>query len=242
MQNKKHTPIILTILFTLTLLFIGAIPFQDNFAEATPTGGNGGGGGALNVSSSGTYVGAEGWYDGYVVYATPGTHTYELILSATPGMAFPLKDVHLVMLISDAAHDGGLTQIELECSKAGPKTYYPSDFTSGFLTTYGANGGAFQEPDYYGYNDAFTITPLSKTEVSKSHSGYPITVTITFDSEADENTKIYFLAYGYTNNGKYVKAPFSEGTLFVVPEYPLGALAAVAAGFAALALVKTKKR
>jgi hypothetical protein len=108
---------------------------------------------------------------------------------------------------------------------------------------YGTSGGPFQLADYYGYNRDYTIPTLTQAEADKNNPspGFPIQAEITFSPTADINSKVFFLVYGTTNSGDYVKAPFSGGTLFVLPEYALGGLMGIAACIGAFAVYNVRK-
>jgi len=53
--------------------------------------------------------------------------------------------------VNDAAQAGGLSSLSIN---GDPIT----TFTPGSPSYYGASGGPFSEPDFYGYNDQYTIT------------------------------------------------------------------------------------
>jgi hypothetical protein len=225
-----------SILICIAVLAISALAVQSAFAS-------GGsmfimGDGATNADIAGT------WYCGYVVAGSPGTHTYTLYVSATHGSNYPLSDVHIVVLISNAAHEGGLSQVVLSSSKTTADTLTtssPDDFTIGTFD-YGASGGPFQLADYYGYNRDYVIPTLTQAEADKNNGpGFPIQAQITFGPTANSDSKVYFLVYGTDDNGNTVKAPFSGGTLFVLPEYAFGGLMGIAACIGAFAVYNVRK-
>ncbi len=232
-MNKKRS----AVLMSLVVLAIGALTVQSAFAA---------GGSMFIIGDGSTQADIAGtWYCGYYINGSPGTNTYTLYISATHGANYPINDVHVVVLINNAAHEGGLTQITLDTEKTDPDaltTASPDDFTMGVFD-YGAAGGPFTLADYYGYNRDYVIPTLTQAEADKNNGpGYPLRVDITFAPTADENSKVYFLVYGTDNGGTTIKTPFSGGTLFVLPEYAFGGLMGIGACIGAFAVYSVRKK
>jgi hypothetical protein len=171
-------------------------------------------------------VEGSGWLAGYVV---SGSGTYTLGISATgsPG-SFPLHDIAVIVCINTDAHDGGLQSLTIGGTPI-------TDFTHGSPGYYGANGGPFSENDYWGYNDEYGIPTLSYAEGHYPDDAKEVSVTINFNS-AYPNSKVMILCYGLNAQDKNLKTAFSNGTLFQLPEYALGALASFGACAAAAIL------
>ena len=183
------------------------------------------------INPDATEPGGAGWYAGYVVIANPGTHTYTLeIYAVGPDNAvlFPVKDVVLIAAVSDAAQAGGITSIVVNTATSTTITSY----TPGTPDYYVGQGGVFAEHDYYGYNDQAQLP-----NIDHPRDPLEITVTITFAPDATSSSKVMFLAYGTDNAGNPAKTPFSGGTLFVLPEYSLPAMATLSC-FGAFVLYK----
>jgi hypothetical protein len=206
--------ILLTTALTLSSLFASPAFAQEDDDPA-----------AFVIAQNGVYVGASGWYAGYVVAGQSGTYILNISATGSPSQ-YPITDIKIIALISDAAHDGQLTALSIN---GMPLTA----FTEGDPAYYGANGGPFSEPDYYGYNDQYTITQLTYQQVHHPTNWYQLPVTVTFAENATMDAKVMFLLYGTDAKGLPVKTPFSEATLFVLPEYvnPILALAAFAAAY-----------
>ena len=108
------------------------------------------------ISPTSTYVGGSGWYAGYVIVGKSGT--YKLNISATGSQSqYPITNVKVIVLASNEAAAGGLKSLSIEGTPI-------TGFTAGKPPYYVANGGPFQEPDYYGYNDAYLISQLTYNE------------------------------------------------------------------------------
>ncbi len=178
-------------------------------------------------------VGGSGWFAGYVVYGQSGTYT--LMISANGNEnSFPVTNIKVIVLVSNEAENGGLASLSIEGTLI-------TTFTHGAPAYYGPNGGPFSEPDYYGYNDQYVIPTLTYSEGHWPESAKEVTVTVSFSSDATANSKVMFLCYGTDAKGQELKTAFSNGTLFVLPEYPLPFLA-VGGFFGAYAVFKKLKR
>jgi hypothetical protein len=162
------------------------------------------------VGEGSTYVGGSGWYAGYVICGRSGT--YKLNISATGSEGhFPIPKVKVIALASYEAATSGLKSLSIEgMSIIG--------FQTGKPPYYVANGGPFQEPDYYGYNDAYVIPQLTYEEAHHPDHWVQITVTVEFMPTATTNSKIMFLCYGTDAKGRPAKTPFSGGTMFAIPD------------------------
>jgi len=171
-------------------------------------------------------VQVSGWYAGYVV---SGSGTYTLGVSATGSEAsFPLHNIKVIVCVNTDAHDAGLQSLTIDGT---PITV----FNEGSPIYYGANGGPFAETDYYGYSDEYVIPTLSYAEGHHPDNAKEVSVTINFNS-AYPNSKVMILCYGLDAQDKGMKTAFSNGTLFQLPEYELGALASFGACAAAAIL------
>jgi hypothetical protein len=171
-------------------------------------------------------VQGSGWLAGYVV---SGSGTYTLGVSATgsPG-SFPLHDIKVIVCINRDAHNGGLQSLTIDGTTI-------DDFDETYPSYYGANGGPFSENDYWGYSDQYVISTLSFADGHYPDNEKEVSVTIDFNS-AYPNSKVMILCYGLDAQGKDMKTAFSNGTLFQLPEYGLGALASFGACAAAAIL------
>lgn len=216
---KKRTSTILAFALVLT---VGAVCIQGVFAASV-----------FVLVLDAEECGGSGWCAGSAVYGQSGTYTLKIAANGAQN-AFPISNVKIIVLVSNEAAAGGLATLQIEGTTI-------STFTTGYPTYYGTSGGPFTEPDYYGYNDQYTIPTLTYSEGHWPDNFKDVTVTITFSSSATANSKVMFLCYGTDANGKGLKTPFSGGTLFVVPEFPVP-LVAVGASFAALAVYKKLKR
>ncbi len=190
------------ILLASNLLAVGAVQAQTSDDEDPAM---------FIIAKEALYSGSSGWYAGYVVAGQSGTYT--LNISATGSQRlFPVSNVKIIAVISDQAQAGGLSSLAIN---GVPIT----TFTAGIPAYYGANGGPFSEPDYYGYNDQYVIPQLTYQQTHFPDQWYQITVTVDFASTATEKAKVMFLCYGIDSHGNPAKAPFSQVTLFVLPEY-----------------------
>ena len=191
---------------------------------------------AFIIAQNAAYVGGSGWYAGYVVTGQSGTYTLNISVTGSQG-DFPISNVKIIVTVNDAAQAGGLSSLSIN---GDPIT----TFTPGAPSYYGASGGPFSEPDFYGYNDQYTIKQLTYAQAHHPDNWYQIPVTVNFASGADgQNAKVMFLCYGTDYKGNDVKTPFSggtlfvPGTLFVVPEY-ISPILALFAFFAAYIVFK----
>ena len=101
-------------------------------------------------------VDGSGWLAGYVVYGQSGTYTLQIAANGAQD-SFPISNVKIIVLVSEDAAAGGLQALSIEGTPI-------STFTMGQPSYYGANGGPFAEPDYYGYNDQYVIPSLTYSE------------------------------------------------------------------------------
>ncbi len=204
----------------LTIFVVGAMSIQSAYA------------GNMFVIALGSEdpPGGSGWFAGYVVYGQSGTYTLRISAS---GSSFPITNVKVIVLISDAAQAGGLESLSIEGT---PITTY----TPGEPGYYGASGGPFAEPDYYGFNDQYVIPQLTASEAKWPDNAKDVSVTVTFAAGAGSDSKVMFLCYGTNANGHSMKTAFSEGTMFVVPEYtaPIVGIGACFAAFVAFKKMK----
>lgn len=180
------------------------------------------------IGDGATYSGGEGWYAGYVICDQSGTYTLHISANG-PKKLFPVTNTKVIVCISDEAHETATVVI-------GSNTTTPltlTSYTQGPPAYYGASGGVFQEPDFYGYNDQYVIPSLSYNEIHWPDHYYPLQVTVTFAPEATQDSKVMFLCYGTDAAGWPAKTPFSGGTLIVpVPEFiyvPFSIIACAAA-------------
>jgi hypothetical protein len=174
-----------------------------------------------------------GWCAGYVVYGQSGTYTLQIAANGNED-SFPISNVKIIVLVSDEAAAGGLESLWIETTQI-------SSFNIGTPSYYGASGGPFSEPDYYGYNDQYVVPTLSYSEAHWPQNAKEFTVTVNFSPAATLNSKVMFICYGINADGKALKTAFSNSTLFVVPEYPVPIIA-IGASLAALAIFKITKR
>jgi hypothetical protein len=186
---------------------------------------------AFVVASGSTHSGGSGWCAGYVVNGQSGTFTLNIAVTGSQKQ-FPITGVKVIVAISDAAEAGGLASLSIDGTPIttwtpGAPPYYPP-------------GGPFQESDYYGYNDEYIIPQLTFSEAHYPDNWYQLTVTINFAPTATQSSKVMFLCYGTDNDGNPVKTPFSEGTMFVIPEY-IGPIIALCSCFAAYGAYKKIK-
>jgi hypothetical protein len=117
-------------------------------------------------------------------------------------------------------------------------------FTPGKPAYYGPNGGVFAEPDYYGYNDAYTIRQLTEAQAKWPDNHYTVTVTVEFGPHATQNSKVMFLCYGTDSADKPTETAFSKGTMFVVPEYivPIMGIGACFAAYGGYTKIKGRSK
>jgi len=202
----------------LTITAYGAIGVGSVFAEEDPV---------ISVLVNGSnYVGGSGWYAGYVVLGASGTYMLEISANG-PERLFPVTNVKVIAVVSDEAAAGGLKSLSIN---GMPITGYTQ--TSNPPPYYVAQGGPFQEPDYYGYNDTYAIPQLTYPEDAWPNGAKEVPVTIEFASTATQNSKVMFLCFGIDSAGKPAETPFSKGTMFVIPFIPstiigLGAMVGV---------------
>ena len=176
------------------------------------------------------HVDASGWLAGYVV---SGSGTYTLGVSGNGNEnSFPLHDIKVIVCVNTDAHAGGLQSLTIGGIQI-------TNFQGGQPGYYGAKGGPFSENDYWGYSDQYVIPTLSYAEGHHPQNEKPVSVTINFNS-AYPNSKVMILCYGLDADGKPLKTAFSNGTLFQLPEYGLGALASLGA-CAAAAILYSKR-
>lgn len=187
------------------------------------------------VGDGAIYSGGTGWYAGYVINGQSGTYTLRISANG-PQSRFPVVNTKVIVCVSDEALSTATVTIGSNTST--PLTI--TSYTAGQPGYYGASGGVFAEPDYYGYNDAYTIASLTYNQIHHPTNYYPLQVTVTFSSAATSNSKVMFLCYGIDSKGDDAKTPFSEGTLIVpTPEYAVAPVAFLAC-FGAYALYKKK--
>jgi len=160
------------------------------------------------IGEESTYIGGSGWYAGYVIYGQSGT--YKLNISAT-GCQFPIENVTVIVLASNETANGGLKSLSINGTSI-------IGFQTGKPQYYVANGGPFQEPDYYGYNDTYVIPQLTYNDAHHPDHWVQITVTVEFKPTATTNSKIMVLCYGTDAEGKPAETPFSGGTMFAIPD------------------------
>jgi hypothetical protein len=178
-------------------------------------------------------VSGDGWFSGYVVNGQSGS--YVLRVSASGGAnSFPITNIRIIVLVSDEAAAGGIKSLSINGTSI-------SGYTKGAPVYYGANGGPFCQPDYYGYNDRYVIRTLSYSVGHYPDSAENITVNLQFNSSATVNSKVMFLCYGTDAKGASLKTAFSNGTLIVLPEYSFGGLVAFGACFFAFLAFKKKR-
>jgi hypothetical protein len=171
-------------------------------------------------------VQGSGWLAGYVV---SGSGPYTLGVSGNGNEnSFPLHDIKVIVCVNTDAHAGGLQSLTIGGT---PITV----FQAGKPSYYGPNGGPFSENDYWGYSDEYIISTLSYAEGHYPDNEKEVSVTINFNS-AYPNSKVMILCYGLDAQNKELKTAFSNGTLFQLPEYGLGALASFGACAAAAIL------
>jgi hypothetical protein len=175
------------------------------------------------IGDGATYSGGTGWYAGYVICDQSGTYTLRISANG-PQSRFPVVNTKVIVCISDEARS--TATITIGSNTAAPYTL--TSYKAGQPSYYGASGGVFAEPDYYGYNDAYTITSLTYSQIHHPTSYYPLQVTVTFSSSATPNSKVMFLCYGIDSKGDDAKTPFSGGTLIVAtPEYAVAPVAII---------------
>ena len=177
-------------------------------------------------------VGGSGWFAGYVVNGQSSTYTLRVSVTGSE-KSFPISNVRVIVLVSVEAASGGIQSLSINGAPV-------AGFTKGTPSYYGANGGPFNEPDYYGYNDSYSIPQLSYSQVHYPDNAQNITINLQFSSSATINSKVMFLCYGTDAKGQALKTAFSNGTLMVVPEYALGGLVAFGACFFAFAVFRKR--
>ena len=167
------------------------------------------------VGDGATYSGGTGWYAGYVICGESGTYTIQISADG-PAKAFPVENIKIIVCVSNEALSTATVTVGSDTSTPLTLTSY----TKGKPGYYGANGGAFQEPDFYGYNDQYIISSLTYNQIHHPEYYYPLKVTVTFASSATQNSKVMFLCYGTDSAGQPARTPFSKGTLIVpTPEF-----------------------
>jgi len=185
------------------------------------------------ISPTATYMGGSGWYAGYVIVGRSGTYTLDISATGSQ-MQYPITNVRVIALASDEAVVGGLKSLYIEGMQI-------IGFQTGKPPYYVANGGPFQEPDYYGYNDTYVIPQLTYDEAHHPDHWEQITVKVEFQSTATINSKIMFLCYGTDAQGKPAESPFSGGTMFVIPDLA-GTLVGLTAFGSAFGIYSLRKR
>jgi len=186
------------------------------------------------VGDGATYSGGEGWYAGYVIIDQSGTYTLRISANG-PQSRFPVVNTKVIVCISNEAVNTATVTIGSDT----PLTL--TSYTPTIPSYYGANGGVFAEPDYYGYNDQYVIPSLTYSQVHYPDYYYPLQVTVNFSPEATTDSKVMFLCYGLDSKGDPAKTPFSGGTLIVAtPEYSYAAIPIIMC-LAAYAIYMKKK-
>lgn len=167
------------------------------------------------VGDGATYIGGTGWYAGYVIIDQSGTYTIQISANG-PEKLFPVSNTKVIVCISDEALSTATVTIGTNTTSPLTLTTYKAE-KPGY---YGASGGVFAEPDYYGYNDQYVIPSLTYSQIHHPEHYYSLQVTVTFAPGATQNSKVMFLCHGTDSKGQEAKTPFSEGTLIVpTPEY-----------------------
>jgi hypothetical protein len=167
------------------------------------------------IGDGATYSGGTGWYAGYVICDQSGTYTLRISANG-PQSRFPVVNTKVIVCISDEALS--TATVTIGSNTATP--YTVTSYNAGQPSYYGASGGVFAEPDYYGYNDQYFIPSLTYTQIHHPGYYYPLQVTVTFSSSATQNSKVMFLCYGLDSKGDPAKTPFSEGTMIMpTPEF-----------------------
>jgi hypothetical protein len=187
------------------------------------------------VGDGSIYSGGVGWYAGYVISGDSGTYTLQISANGPEGR-FPVTDVKVVVCVSDEATQTATVTIAPNTAK--PMTI--KSYTVG-KPSYFPPGGVFSEPDYYGYNDAYSIAELTYSQTHHPTNHYDLQVSVTFAAGATENSKVMFLCYGIDSKGDPAKTPFSGGTLIVaLPEFAVAPVAVLVC-FAAFAAYRKQK-
>lgn len=228
---KAYTlPALIMLVCVATAMFVGSAAAQT--AEPSPTVEDP----AFFVIGDGAkYSGGSGWYAGYVISGQSGTYTLQISANG-PQNRYPIVNTKVIVCISDEAL--ATATVIVGTNTATPLTL--TSYKAGQPSYYGANGGVFKEPDFYGYNDAYTIASLTYDKVHESKSSYSLQVTVTFSAGATQNSKVMFLCYGIDAKGDVAETPFSGGTLIVAtPEYAVAPVALLAC-FGAYAVYKKK--
>jgi hypothetical protein len=163
-------------------------------------------------------VNGSGWFSGYVVYGQSGNYTLTISASGSQ-QSFPISDIKVIVLVSDEAKPGGIKSLSIQSEPI-------LGYTKGAPCYYGSKGGPFSEPDYYGYNDSYTIPKLTYNEGHFPENAKNITINMQFSSVANANSKVMFPCYGTDAKGNVLKTAFSNGTLLVLPEYAFGGASA----------------
>ena len=217
---KKSAVKSLAIVLVLTIVFLG---FQEASAATL-----------FAMVLSAEDVGGSGWLAGYVVYDESGAYTLSISASGNQN-SFPITNIKVIVAVSDEAAAGGVQSITIEGT---PITGY----THGTPAYYGASGGPFSEPDYYGYNDDYVIPQLTYSEGHHPENAKDIAITVQFSDSATPNSKVMFLCYGINAQGQGLKTAFSNATLIMpTPEYGLGSLMAFAVCISAFIAFKKSK-
>ncbi len=216
-----------SVLFMLIIVIVGPLAFATEYYDPE----------IFVIAENANNVHGSGWFAGYVVYGTSGTYTLDLSATGNEDR-FPIVDVKVIVLVSDEAQAGGLASLSIEGTPI-------IGYTEGQPAYYGANGGPFAEPDYYGYNDTYTIPELTYAQVHYPDNSYELSITVVFSSTATLASKVEILCYGTNGVGALHptewKTPFSGGTTFVIP-YIASTAAAVAAVAGAFGLYKIKRK
>jgi hypothetical protein len=190
------------------------------------------------IGDGANYSGGTGWYAGYVICDQSGTYTLRISANG-PQRLFPVKNTKVIVCVSNEALKTATVTIGSNTTTPLKLTSYIKDYPS----YYGAKGGVFQEPDFYGYNDQYIIPTLTYSQIHHPDNYYPLQVTVTFAPGATSASKVMFLCYGKDAAGWDAKTPFSEGTLIVpTPEYAYAPLSIVVCLAAYGVYIKKKQR
>jgi hypothetical protein len=190
------------------------------------------------IAGGSNYYGGSGWYAGYVVTPSSSTdNVYTLSIYAVgPEKLFPVTDLKFYLFIDTLAH-GSIQTLIIDGT-----TVADSNFQKG-LDVHPYKQMANQE-GYFGGAIVTTQTTTLNAPPGQSNNGYTfiknIEMTLIWKPSADQNAKLMVLVAGMDSqrNSKPAFTPISEGTLFQLPEYYLGGLAALGACFVGLVVFK----
>lgn len=232
---KTYTlPALIMLVCVAAAMFVGCAAAQT--AEPTPTPTVYEDPVMFLVGDGATSSGGTGWYAGYVICGQSGTYTLQISANG-PATAFPVKNIKIIVCVSNEALSTATVTIGSDTASPLKLTSY----TKGHPSYYIAQGGPFQEPDFYGYNDKYVINSLRYDQIHYPKYSYPLQVTVTFAPGATQNSKVMFLCYGTDANGQPAETSFSNGTLIVpTPEFAY-ALIPVIACFAGYGVYIKKK-